>query len=36
MNQAIKISLISKSYTIDSIGVPVPVPVKKNVFAVMS
>lgn len=36
MNQSIKISLISKTYTIDSIGVPVPVPVKKNVFAVMS
>lgn len=36
MNQAIKISLISKSYTTDSIGVPVPTRTKKDVFAVMS
>lgn len=36
MNNAIKISLISKSYTTDSIGNPVPTRTKKDVYAVMS
>lgn len=36
MNNAKKISLISKTYTLDPIGVPVPKTVKKDVFAVMS
>ena len=36
MNQAEKISLISKSYTIDSIGVPVATETKKSVYAIRS
>lgn len=34
MNNAIKISLISKGYTFDSIGNPIPTPVRREVFAV--
>ena len=36
MNQAEKISLISKSYTIDSIGVSVATETKKPVYAIKS
>lgn len=36
MNQAEKISLISKEYTINSIGVPIAVETKKDVFAIVS
>ena len=36
MNQAIKISLISKTYTIDSIGVPVETEASSEVFALVS
>ena len=36
MNQAIKISLISKTYATDSIGNPVATKKKTDVFAVMS
>lgn len=36
MNQAIKISLIAKSYTTNEIGVPVVTPTKKEVFAIKS
>ena len=36
MNQAEKISLISKSYTIDSIGVSVAAETKKSVYAIRS
>lgn len=36
MNNAVKISLISKTYTIDSVGNPIPTATKRDVFAVMS
>ena len=36
MNQAAKIKLISKTYTTNSIGVPVATEVKKTRFAIMS
>ena len=36
MNQAAKIKLISKSYTTNSIGVPVATEVKKTRYAIMS
>lgn len=36
MNQAVKISLISKSYTVDSIGVPVATETKKSCYAIKS
>lgn len=36
MNQAVKISLISKTYTLDSIGVPVETEIKKDCFATKS
>ena len=36
MNQAVKISLIQKSYAVDSIGVPVATETKKSVYAIMT
>ena len=36
MNNAYKISLISKTYTLDSIGVPVETETKKAVYAIKS
>ena len=36
MNNATKISLISKTYTIDSVGNPVATPSEREVFAVKS
>lgn len=36
MNSVAKISLISKSYTIDSVGNPVPTTTKKDVYAYVS